>query len=147
MALRYIGDFPIVTSVLSDDYQAVREASRRRPRNEVARFILEDLDNAYELMLQTPPMTNRLTKDCAALNMSVSTLYRKSKANMGTAPIELIHQSRISAARDLLASGAYTIQEISEKVGYEDVRTLRKHFYRKFGIMPSQYRKNNAEPA
>ena len=83
----------------------------------------------------------------AALNMSVSTLYRKSKANMGTAPIELIHQSRISAARDLLASGAYTIQEISEKVGYEDVRTLRKHFYRKFGIMPSQYRKNNAEPA
>lgn len=83
----------------------------------------------------------------AALNMSVSTLYRKSKANMGTAPIELVHQSRISAARDLLASGAYTIQEISEKVGYEDVRTLRKHFYRKFGIMPSQYRKNNAEPA
>ncbi len=68
MALRYIGDFPIVTSVLSDDYQAVRKASRRRPRNEVARFILEDLDNAYELMLQTPPMTNRLTKDCAALN-------------------------------------------------------------------------------
>ena len=97
-------------------------------------------------------LDNRLTANFDyfirnTLNMSVSTLYRKSKANMGTAPIELIHQSRISAARDLLASGAYTIQEISEKVGYEDVLTLRKHFYRKFGIMPSQYRKNNAEPA
>ena len=36
----------ILTEILPDDYNAIREASKRRPRNEVARFILSDLDKA-----------------------------------------------------------------------------------------------------
>ena len=50
-ALQNLGDFPILTEILPDDYDAIREASKRRPRNEVARFILSDLDKAYEYML------------------------------------------------------------------------------------------------
>ena len=67
LALTNLGDFPILTTTLTDDYNVVREASQRRPRNEVARFILSDLDLAYDYMLATPPMSNRLTRDCAAL--------------------------------------------------------------------------------
>ena len=66
-ALQNLGDFPILTEILPDDYNAIREASKRRPRNEVARFILSDLDKAYEYMLPTAPVSNRLNKDCAAL--------------------------------------------------------------------------------
>ncbi len=75
MALTNLGDFPILQTTLTDDYNAVREASRRRPRNEVARFILSDLDLAYDYMLATPPMTNRLTRDCAALFKSRVALF------------------------------------------------------------------------
>lgn len=87
MALRDFGDFPIVKNELDDDYNNVREASRRRPRNEVARFILEDLDNAYNLMSKVPPMSNRLTKDCAALLKSRVALFEGTweKYHKGTA--------------------------------------------------------------
>lgn len=44
------GDFPIVTEPLKDDLAFLIEACKREPRNEVARFILSDLDKAIELM-------------------------------------------------------------------------------------------------
>lgn len=75
LALTNLGDFPILTTTLTDDYNVVREASQRRPRNEVARFILSDLDLAYDYMLATPPMSNRLTRDCAALMKSRVALF------------------------------------------------------------------------
>lgn len=87
MALRNLGDFPIIEGTVADDYEAVREASKRRPRNEVARFILKDLDNAYNYMLPTPPVSNRLNRDCAALVKSRVALFEGTweKYHKGTA--------------------------------------------------------------
>lgn len=47
------------------------------PRNEVARFILSDLDKALEYMQNTPPVggTNRLSQDCVHLFKSRVALY------------------------------------------------------------------------
>lgn len=45
------GDFPIITGPLADDLETLREAIKRSPRNEVARFILDDLDKAAALMV------------------------------------------------------------------------------------------------
>lgn len=86
-ALQDLGDFPILTEVLPDDYSAIREASKRRPRNEVARFILSDLDKAYEYMLPNAPMSNRLNKDCAALIKSRVALFEATweRYHKGTA--------------------------------------------------------------
>lgn len=84
-----IGDFPILKSWITEDYEAVREASKRRPRNEVARFIMQDLDSAYYYMKSTPPMSNRLTKDCAALLKSRVALFEGTweKYHQGTARV------------------------------------------------------------
>lgn len=86
-ALKNLGDFPILKTVLTDDYNTVRESSQRRPRNEVARFIISDLDSAYYYMSATPPMSNRLTKDCAALVKSRVALFEGTweKYHKGTA--------------------------------------------------------------
>ncbi len=86
-ALQNLGDFPILTNTLTDDYNVLREASKRRPRNEVARFIISDLNTAYDYMLATPPMTNRLTRDCAALLKSRVALFEGTweKYHAGTA--------------------------------------------------------------
>lgn len=75
--LKSLGDFPIVTKVLPDDLAVLTAESKRAPRNEVARFILEDLDKALELMLDTPPVggKNRLNKDCVHLFKSRVALY------------------------------------------------------------------------
>lgn len=76
--LKSYGDFPILTTALNDgDYSANVEANKRRPRNEVARFILEDLDKAIEKLLpKSNAITNhRLNRECALLFKSRVALY------------------------------------------------------------------------
>lgn len=69
------GDFPIITEPLSDDMQVLTEASKRSPRNEVARFILSDLDNAIAYMSDKEMNTLRINKDVATLIKSRVALY------------------------------------------------------------------------
>lgn len=75
--LKYVGDFPIITEPLPDDLAVLTENSKRKPRNEVARFILSDLDKAIEYMSEVPPVggANRLDKDCAHLLKSRVALF------------------------------------------------------------------------
>lgn len=60
-----LGDFPIITEEVPEDYNKIRQLSRRRPRNEVARFILANLDKAFLFMLPI----------LAMLEMPLTTLY------------------------------------------------------------------------
>ncbi len=73
------------------------------------------------------------------LNMSQPTLYRKAKQRSDLSVIDMIRSIRISKAASLILENRYSIQEISEMVGYSDTRTLRKHFMEQFGVSPSKY--------
>lgn len=71
-----LGDFPIITTTLPDQKDVLMDASKRQPRNKVARFILDDLDQAIDLMsLTTANGKNRLTKNVALLFKSRVALY------------------------------------------------------------------------
>ena len=72
-ALRTFGDFPIIETVLPDEREALIEASKRAPRNEVARFILSDLDKAAGLLNLTDK--RRITRDLALLLKSRVALF------------------------------------------------------------------------
>ena len=77
--LQTFGDFPIITEVLPDKDDVLIEASKRQPRHLVARFILQDLDKAIELMSDEPVGgTNRLSKTVAYLVKSRVALYEAS---------------------------------------------------------------------
>ncbi|NCC10683.1 MAG: RagB/SusD family nutrient uptake outer membrane protein [Bacteroidia bacterium] len=69
------GDFPIVTEPLLDNMDELREASKRRSRNEVARFILSDLDKAIVLLSAKQMATTRINKDVALLLKSRVALF------------------------------------------------------------------------
>lgn len=73
--LQLFGDFPIITEPLPDDIEILSEASKRSPRNEVARFILEDLDKAYTFMSDVDFNTTRVNKDLALLLKSRVALF------------------------------------------------------------------------
>lgn len=76
--LKAYGDFPILTTFLTDgDYAANVEANKRKPRNEVARFILKDLDDAIsKLQPRSNSITNhRLNRESALLFKSRVALY------------------------------------------------------------------------
>lgn len=76
--LKSFGDFPILNTVLADgDYKANVEANKRKPRNEVARFILKDLDDAItKLQPSTNSITShRINRESALLFKSRVALY------------------------------------------------------------------------
>lgn len=70
-----LGDFPIITEPLPDDGKVLTEAAKRAPRNEVARFILSDLDKAIDLMSGKTLSTTRFNKDVAILLKSRVALH------------------------------------------------------------------------
>lgn len=79
------------------------------------------------------------------LHMSQPTLYRKIKQRSELAAIDMIRSVRMSKAASLILENRYSMQEIAEMVGYNDTRTLRKHFMAQFGVSPSKYSGQSAE--
>lgn len=83
-----LGDFPIVTEALPDDKDVLLEASARQPRHKVARFILDDLSKAIELLPATAVGgKQRINKACAQLLRSRVALFEGTwlKYHKGTA--------------------------------------------------------------
>lgn len=72
------GDLPILREALADDSEVLKAASNRSPRNEVARFILADLDSAYMNMSTIDSRRNRLSPDVAMLMKSRVALFEAS---------------------------------------------------------------------
>lgn len=85
--LSTIGDVPILTEVMDDNYEALVAASKRAPRNEVARFALSDLDKAIDMLLQQAPYSGRLSRDAALVMKGRVALYEGTwlKYHQGTA--------------------------------------------------------------
>ncbi|RYF25476.1 MAG: RagB/SusD family nutrient uptake outer membrane protein [Flavobacteriales bacterium] len=75
--LQSVGDYPIIKTVYPEDKQLLTELSKRAPRNEVARFILSDLDSAILLLKDNPDggAKNRISKVAAQLVKSRVALY------------------------------------------------------------------------
>lgn len=73
--LKAYGDYPIVKVALPDDEATLKENAKRQPRNKVARFILEDLSKAIELLRETTPGNQRISKKVAHLFRSRVALY------------------------------------------------------------------------
>lgn len=84
--LQAFGDFPIVTSVLKEQQDELTAAAQRKPRNEVARYIIQNLDSAILLMQDNMKNNNRLTRKAALLVKSRVALYEASflKYHKGT---------------------------------------------------------------
>ena len=76
--LRTYGDVPLLTTMQTDDASALTAASRRYPRNEVARFIISDLKQAIDLLQEVAPESGRICKDAAYALLSRVALYEGS---------------------------------------------------------------------
>lgn len=78
------------------------------------------------------------------LHVSQPTLRRKIRKYSALSAIELIRSVRISKGAMLIQQNCYSIQEVSERVGYNDINTFRKHFVEQFGVQPSKFGKEVA---
>ena len=73
------------------------------------------------------------------LHMSRSSLLRKIKVLSGLSPNDFIRLIRLKKAAELIQTQQYSVQEVSEMVGFNDTATFRKRFTEQYGTTPSQY--------
>ncbi|BBO88665.1 GlxA family transcriptional regulator [Desulfosarcina ovata] len=74
-------------------------------------------------------------------HMSRRTLERRFKAATGKTPLSYQQCMRIKAAKQLLADGGRSFEEITCQVGYEDSSSFRKIFTKYTHVSPAEYRK------
>lgn len=79
-------------------------------------------------------------------NMSPRTFIRKFTAVTGNTPLEYIQRVRVEAAKHMLERGKWTIDEVSRRVGYNDLSSFRLIFKRFTDLSPSIYRRRYAHP-
>ncbi|WP_106831541.1 hybrid sensor histidine kinase/response regulator transcription factor [Parabacteroides pacaensis] len=107
--------------------------------------IITKSDNAFmdsvikiiEKYLDDPKFEAKVLAD--ELYMSLPTLYRKIKQHSDCSILELTRTVRLKKAAELILTQRYSIQEVSEMVGFNDTATFRKRFTEQFGVTPSAY--------
>ena len=72
--------------------------------------------------------------------MSQASLRRLFKETFGVSPITYKNNLRIKMACSLIKSGAYSVNEISEILGFEDIYAFSHAFKKATGVTPSKYR-------
>jgi transcriptional regulator GlxA family with amidase domain len=73
-------------------------------------------------------------------NMSIRTLNRRFKAALSLSPLDFLQEVRMNTAKDLLKTSNLSINEISEKVGYQDTGFFNTLFKRHLATTPTAYR-------
>lgn len=81
----------------------------------------------------------------AKLNISRSTLYRRTLETINMTPIDMIRNIRMKRAASLLELTDKTVAEISEMVGYAEQRYFGRCFKKEYGTTPKQYAKSKKE--
>lgn len=74
------------------------------------------------------------------VNWSSGQLSRQFKALTGVSPLAYQLELRMNHAAFLLESSAFSIQQVAERVGYQDLSAFSHRFRAHFGCSPSGYR-------
>ena len=82
---------------------------------------------------------------CADMGMSRTNFYNRMKDLTGKPPVEYMLCFKMEKAKLLLASGRYSITEISEMLGYCDAKYFGKRFKSFYHVCPTRYLKEAKE--
>ncbi|OJH37662.1 AraC family transcriptional regulator [Cystobacter ferrugineus] len=73
--------------------------------------------------------------------MSVRTLNRRFREQMGTTPLQWILRARVRRAQFLLETTGHSVEAIAERVGFGSATAFREHFQRFVTTSPQAYRR------
>jgi len=81
-----------------------------------------------------------LSQIATLLNLSDSRLRHLFTAETGISPRTYMRKLRLAAAKDLLRSSLFTIDQIAMKVGWRDRSHFERRFKQLYGMTPAQHR-------
>jgi transcriptional regulator GlxA family with amidase domain len=78
--------------------------------------------------------------------MSVRTLNRRFREQVGTTPLQWLVSRRVERAKELLETTDLSIERIADEAGFGASVTLRHHFMRRVRVSPQRYRLSFRSP-
>lgn len=100
----------------------------------------EFMDRAIKVVRRNMDNVAFSTEDLAReMNVSRSNLHLKIKSITGQSALDLVKKVRFDYACKLLRDGRWTINQISDKVGFASASYFATSFKKHTGMMPSEY--------
>lgn len=125
--------------------EMLRAASNTSQPQDQPRFPLKTTDDSrtriidlfFEKMIYQPLKIEQLA---AELHLSVKQTYRVIQQLYGKSFKQIVKESQIEWAKELLTSSSLTVQQIADQIGYADPRHFSRQFAIATGSTPSGYR-------
>jgi two-component system response regulator YesN len=125
---------------------AIVRQMRKSSESQVYEFYAGGGEKAIEVALQyiSAHYAEELTLEKAASVVYLNPVYFSQlfKQKTGVGFKEYLTQLRLDRAMELLRDSGLKVGDISERVGYPDVRHFSQIFRKKTGFTPSEYRQN-----
>ena len=128
-----------------------KEPSPRRDQEEpaaaptpvrISKYDQEFLEKLNQLIEQNLSNENYSIELLASdICLSRTQLFRKCKALTGVSPVELLRNTRLDAARQLLAEGKGSVAEVASLVGFADASYFTRCYKAYFGTTPHEMNK------
>jgi len=99
------------------------------------------LKQAVEYINENLEITVSLTAIAAELGMSQYHFCRLFKRSTGMTSHQYLIQQRVERAKQLLKQPGQTVTEIASECGFANQSHLAKHFGKRLGMSPKQFRK------
>lgn len=96
-------------------------------------------------------ITNHFDKRISLQQLATLSGYSKSRfshlfsAVTGTTPITYQRNIQLQNACELLTATAYAVKDVAQSCGFEDALYFCKIFKKRYGLSPSEYRKNASQ--
>ena len=103
-------------------------------------FLYKCMDIIENSLTDTELEVNTLA---GKMGMSYSNLYKKIRAVTGYTLNGFIRFVRLRKAAELMINTNCNVNEAAFHVGFNDVKYFREHFYKQFGINPSEFIKRH----
>ncbi len=88
-----------------------------------------------------PAQAWRVEQLAEQYGVSTAHFHRLCLKNLGATPLQLIIEQRMLRARELLASGRYSVSEVATAVGYEEIASFSRRYRAHFGSSAGEVRK------
>ena len=104
-------------------------------------FVIKKAISLIETHIENPELSN--TWLASSLHISESYLRKLFHIYLSTSPQKYVQALRFNRAEELLISSSYSISAISGKCGYSETGIFCRAFKKKYGVTPTEYRKDN----
>lgn len=115
----------------------VSQLAKQEFVNELDKLFLEKLQRIFDANISDSEYT--IESLCRDMGMSRSVLYNRFKNLTDVSPNDYLRIRRMEKAAELLLTKKYSVVEVAEMVGYNDVKYFSSLFSKKYGSWPSKY--------